>query len=192
MMRKTMAGLVLMMLCSGCVAARTGVPSGEDGSLGKITVDRSLVQSGGAIGDELVVTAGRYGGAVITIDKGKADAISLYLPRGGMEAYALHLKKLVEWGETARQEKIDTVKSVGSVSCQAEPSDGPAVIGTRFISSHGGQSWLGQTRLCQLYPDAAATVTGNPCERDATFYLRPAAARKLIDLFERRLAVPVR
>jgi len=197
-MRNAVVGLVMMALCSGCGTVRTVAPGGEELPLGTVRVERSLVQSGGAAGDELVVTAGRHGGAVITIDRGKADALSLYLGRGGMEAYAMHLGKLAEWGETARREKIDTIKSVGSVSCQTEPASGPAVIGTRFISSQGGQSWLGQARFCQLYTpgggdgDREAVVTRNPCEREATFYLRPAEARKLIDLFGKRLVTPPR
>lgn len=197
-MGRMVIGLLVVALFLGCVPARKTVPAVNDGLLGKIAVDRSLLQSGAAMGDELVVTPGRHGGAVITIDGGKTDELAIYLPRGGMEAYVAHLRKLVEWGDVARQEKIDTVKSVGSFSCQAEPTGGSAIIGTRFISNRGGASWLGQTRLCLIDSaapgsgEAAASPGGNPCEREATFYLRPVEARRLLEIFTQRLALPVR
>lgn len=188
---------VLMALGCGC-APRTAVPAGEARLPDRVTIERSLIQSGGASGDELTVAPGRYGGVIITAGRDRAEAVSLYLPRSGMESYAGHLEKLVAWGETARQEKIDTVKSVGTLSAQAEHGDGPAAIATRFISSRGGESWLGQSRFCRLQPagtgDGAATppAGGTLCLREITFYLRPAATRELLEIFARRLSSPSR
>jgi hypothetical protein len=187
----------LMTLVCGCAAPRTAVPAGEALRPDRVTIERSLIQSGGVVGDELEVTPGRYGGVIITAGRDKAEAISLYLPRSGMESYSGHLEKLVAWGETARQEKIDTVKSVGTVSAQADPGDGPAGIATRFISTRGGESWLGQSRFCQLHGasgEGAAAPSGGSdlCAREMTFYLRPAATRSLLEILTRRLSTTAR
>lgn len=197
-MRKQLVVLMLTALGCGCAAPRTTVPAVEATTVGTIVIERSLIQSGGATEDELAVTPGRYGGAIITVGKGEAEAISLYLPRSAMESYADHLGKLATWGETARQGKIDTVKSVGSITCQAEPSGRPAIIGTRFISSRGGEAWIGQSRFCQLHAASGGNGSATPppgsnlCARESTFYLRPAAARALLEILTRRSSAPAR
>jgi hypothetical protein len=189
--------MMLMAVLGGCTAPGVTAPVGDTATLGRVAIERSLLQSGGAAGDELEVTPGRYGGAIITVGRDKAEAISLYLPRSGMESYATHLGKLAEWGETARREQIDTIKSVGSITGQAEPGENPAIIATRFISTRGGESWLGQSRFCQLHgasggEGAAASSVGDLCAREITFYLRPAATRALLEILTRRLSPSVR
>lgn len=179
--------LLLTTLCYGCAATPKSLPA-VGTPLGTVGIDWSMIQSGGALGGELMVYAGKNGGVIVTVGEGTSDAVSLYLSKPGIETFVKHLQKLEEWGEIARQEKLDRVKGVGSFSCQAEPSEGAAAIGTRFISSRNGTAWLGQARFCQLYDSKAVpepAVGSNPCERDATFYLRPAETRALLEILQR-------
>jgi len=190
-----MNGIMAMFLFA-LTAGAAGLPavvSADEILLGRVAIERSMMQSGGATADELVITAGRHDGASLTVDKGKADAMSLYLSKGGREGFVSHLRKLVEWGETARKEKIDAIKAVGTVSCQMEFGRGSAVIATRFISSRSGASWLGQIRFCQLPAEAdrpADEPVARLCDRDQSFYLRPSEAAKLIGILGEKAERP--
>lgn len=192
-----MNGIMVMFLFA-LAAGAAGLPdvaSAEESLLGRVAIERSMMQSGGASADELLITPGMHDGANLIVDRGKADAMSLYLSRGGVDGLVAHLRKLQEWGETARKEKIDAIKAVGTVSCQLEFGRGSAVIATRFISSRSGTSWLGQVRFCQLPAEAdkpADEPVARLCERDQSFYLRPAEAARLIEILGEKVHVPVR
>lgn len=190
--------VIIFLLVVATLAIFGGVPgeaSAEERLLGRVSIERSMMQSGGATVDELVITPGRYDGANLIVDRGKADAMALYLSKGGRDAFVSHLRKLVEWGEAARTEKIDAIKAVGTISSQLESGRDQAVIATRFISSRSGSSWLGQIRFCQL-PSAgekpAEEVGAKICERDQYFYLRPAETAKLIEILGEKAAVPAK
>lgn len=177
------------------VVCGVGTLSADERLLGSVVIERSMMQSGGAAVGELSITPGRYDGANLIVDRGKADEMTLYLSRGGRDGFASQLRKLQEWGEAAEREKIDTIKAVGTVSAQSEFGRGSAVIATRFISSRGGASWLGQIRFCQL-----PAANGQPseesgaklCEQDRSFYLRPAETARLIAILGNRAEVPVK
>jgi len=192
---KRIKTVFLIVAAVAAVCGGAGTASAEEGLLGRVAIERSMLQSGGATVDELVITAGRHKGANLIVDRGNADAMALYLGKGGRDGFVSLLRKLVEWGETARKENIDTIKPVGTVSCQLEYGHGSAVIATRFISSKGGASWLGQIRFCQLPPavEKPAEETGvKTCERDRYFYLRPAETERLIEILGEKTSSPAK
>jgi len=194
-MKRNVIMFLLVLEAITIAGGVSGDVSAEESLLGRVAIERSMTMSGGATVDELVITPGRHHGANLIVDRGKPDEIALYLGKGGREGFVSHLRKLVEWGETARIEKIDAIKAVGTVSCQLESGRGPAVIGTRFISSRGGSSWLGQIRFCQLPPAGEKTaeeVGAKLCERDQSFYLRPAETVRLIEILGEKAAPPVK
>lgn len=177
------------------VGGRAGSASAEERLLGKVIIERSMLQSGGAAVDELVIVPGRHDGANLIVDRGKADEMALYLSKAGRGIFSSHLGKLLEWGATAAKEKIDAIKAVGTISAQPEFGRGSAVIATRFISSRGGTSWLGQIRFCQLPSSGETPVveTGAKlCERDRSFYLRPAETARLIEILGDKESVPAK
>lgn len=194
-MKRNAIIFLLVVTAIAIVGGVSGEASAEEGLLGRVAVERSMMQSGGMTVDELVITQGRFDGANLIIDRGKADAMALYLSKGGSDVFASHLRKLVEWGEGARKEKIDAVKGVGVLTCELEFGRGSAVIATRFISTRNGASWLGQIRFCQLPPAGekpAEEAGGKVCERDQYFYLRPAETARLIEILGEKAALPVK
>lgn len=185
-MKKLLLVLVIALILVGCVTTHEVKKGTGTAYIGKVGVQKALSFIGSSVDDSLIIHADENGNAIISAGKGTDELIPFYLSNTVRAEYTAQLSKLIEWGNLAAKEKIETQKIVGNISTNTGFTTGNVLVGITFISGPEGKIWNGKMNFCQLQSmgsmlfGQSRPIGSNPCVKDNVFYLSPNSVADLI------------
>lgn len=169
-------------LLTGCSHA---VTSGNNRvTIGTIEVRKSLELIGNSVKDTIDVDADENGNVILSAGKGSMEQISFYLPPTAQEEAIGYWNKSIEWGATAKREKVEMQKYIGNVSSGGGAFSGTTLMNLTFISGKDGEAWNNHFAFCYIMPALArstgAGIRTNPCDKEVSLYVSQSSTEQLI------------
>ena len=96
--------------------------------IGEVNVTKELIYTGATVDDTLRVSADENGNARVTAGRGIIELIPFYLSASANTELSEYFSKMLLWGETSKNEKIETDKYLGSVSTNSGFSGGTVLM----------------------------------------------------------------
>lgn len=181
-MRVLISILLSASMLAGCSHAVTSGKSRV--TIGSIEVRKSLELIGDSVKDTIEVDADENGNVILSAGKGSLEQISFYLPPTAQEEAMGYWKKSIEWGATAKREKVEMQKYIGHVSSGGGAFSGTSLMNLTFISGKEGEAWNNHFAFCYIMPALArptgAGIRTNPCDKEVSLYVSPSSTEQLI------------
>jgi hypothetical protein len=132
------------MTLTGCANQIHSAKAGSyQVTVGKVGAYKSLQYIGRTISDEILVKTDEAGNSILFAGDGKLESIIVVLPDSGRLELMSYLEKMEEWGETARQEKVEITKRVGLISSSKALATSDSIM-LEFAAFNNGENWAGK------------------------------------------------
>lgn len=173
--------IVSVVFSAGCSLVNSRTHNVDAGTsyvkVGEVGVTKALVYTGNVVDDTLQISADENGNARVAVGKGVIELIPFYLSSTANAELSEYFIKLVNWGEIAKKEKIETEKQLGYVSTSTGFAGGTALVSLTFLSGPSGENWVSKLHFCKIRSTAemmfapSAPIGSNPCVKEVEMYV---------------------